>query len=336
MVGNITIHEDTISDDQLTVIRVFTLITSILGTVGNTLTIIAIVKIRFYKQPCYLFILNLNICNLIHCLIFHPIISVQTFNGLWNTASAGCIAFSYGIFVNLGTELWGYACITLNRYLCVVHYGLYKTFYAQRRYLVIQLIFAWTFYPVIFLLPLTGAWGKFIYAPQKLVCHPFPGTECSGFCLFVFVTALVTTVPLILYCYSVIIFTYIRSRRKVAHKFANRDVVRFKSTDEILSVIPKSDAERKKRRSELRMAFTILCVILVFGICRFPFMLLYLLDPSMSKVRPLVHTLLIYIGSSSNWINPVVYSLTNDQIRAAVIKLFSFNRTGVFKFDQRR
>ena len=331
MFGNTTTEAETISDSQLTVIRIFSILSSTLGSVENALTIIAIVKAKIYQHPCYLFVLNLNICNLIHCLCFHPIIAAQAFHEIWNTPSAICIAFSYGLFVNLGTELWGYVCITLNRYFSVVHYGLYIILYGQTKYLVIQIIFAWAFYAVVFLLPLTGAWGHFIYAPQKLLCHPFSGYECNGFCLFVFVTALVTTLPVILFCYSAIIFTYIRSRRKVANKFST-ETSRSKSTDNIMAVNSKTDSERMKSRAELRMAFTILCVILVFGSCRLPFMLLYLYDPSMSKVRPLVHTLFIYIGSSSNWINPIIYSMTNPNIRVALKNMFTCRKTVVFRF----
>ena len=338
MAANIS-ETDIISNEQMTVIKTFTILTSLFGTVGNLLTIIAIVKGKFHQNPCYLFVLNLNICNLIHCLIFHPIIAIRAFHEIWTSASAQCVAFSYGLFVNLGTELWGYVLITLNRYFCVVHYGLYSTLYGQAKYLVIQIVFCWLFYPVVFLLPLADLWGHFIYAPQKLVCHPFNGVDCGGFCLFIFVSALVTTLPLILYCYSAIIYTYVRSRRKVGHKIARDTTSTYNnSTMMILSVNSKPEnSERQKKRSELRMAFTIMVVILVFGSCRLPFMILYLYDPSMTKVKPFIHTLLIYVGSSSNWINPIIYSMTNNQIRDTLKRfLFGLKKTDVFNIAAKR
>ena len=325
MATNVTANDhDVISEAQLTVMKTFTILTSVLGSIGNALTIFAILKGNFHKNPCYLFVLNLNVCNLIHCLIFHPIIAIHAFHEIWNSASAQCIAFSFGLFVNLGTELWGYVCITLNRYFCVVHHGIYSGIYKNSKYLGIQLAFSWLFYPVVFLLPVLDLWGHYRYAPQKLLCHPFVGQNCDGFCLFIFLIALLTTAPVILYCYLVIIYTYFRSRRKVGQRLS-RETSASNSTISSLHInltqsIVKSDKERQKNRSELRMAFTILCVILVFGMFRLPFMILYLYDPSMTKTKPFVHTMLIYLGSCSNWINPIVYSMTNDRIRTALKK----------------
>ena len=164
--------------------------------------------------------------------------------------------------------------------------------------------------------------------PLKLICVPFEGKNCDGFCLFVFIIALVTTLPVILYCYLAIIYAYFRSRRKTGRKISRENSasnstissVRLNLTEHQV----KSDRERKKRRSELKMAFTILCVILVFGTCRLPYMILYLYDPSMTKTKPIIHTVLKYFGSCSNWINPIVYSLSNDQIRTTLMKRLLF------------
>ena len=323
MATNVTTNEtDVISGASLTVIKTFTILATALGSTGNALTIFAILKGNFHKNPCYLFVLNLNICNLIHCLVFNPIIAIQAFRGIWSSASAQCTAFSFGLFVNLGTELWGYTYISINRYFCVVHFGLYSALYGKSKYLVFQLVFSWLFYPVVFLLPVFRLWSQYRYVPRKLICVPFEGRNCDGFCLFVFIIALVTTFPVILFCYTAIIYTYIKSRRNAGQKFSRENSASNSTVSNLRTNltenIVKSDRERQKRRSELKMAFTILCVILVFGTCRLPFMILYLYDPSMTKTKPIVHIILKYFGSCSNWINPIVYSMTNDQIRTTL------------------
>ena len=304
METNVTTNgNDVIPGVALTVIKTFAILAALLGSSGNALTIFAILNGNFHKNPCYLFVLNLNICNLIHCLVFYPITAIQAFHEIWNSASAQCIAFSFGLFVNLGTELWGYTCISLNRYFCVVHHGIYSDIYGKSKYLVFQLVFSWLFYPVVFLLPMFHLWSRYRYAPQKLMCIPFEGKNCDGFCLFVFIIALVTTFPVILYCYLAIIYAYFRSQRKTGQKISREhsasnstiSSVRLNLTEHQV----KSDRERKKRRSELKMAFTILCVVLVFGTCRLPFMILYLYDQSMTKTKPIVHTVLKYFWSCS-------------------------------------
>lgn len=305
-----------ISREQLVVIKIFTIISSSLGTLGHALTIAAILKGRLHHNPSFLFLLNLSLCNLIHCIIFQPLLAIQAFHGIWTYNEALCVTYAYGLFGNLGTELWGYVGITLNRYFCVVHTGLYKTLYGSNKVIAAMLVTSWLFYHLVFLLPLTKVWGHFEYAPQKLVCYPFAGYNCDGFCLFIYIIAIGSTVPVILFCYFAIIHKYVKIQKKVG-------LSREKSTSRGELNVVKTDVERNRSLSELRMAFTILAVITVFGTCRLPFMILYVYDPSMSKVNPLIHTFLIHIGSSSNWINPVIYSFSNKTIQKTLKKMFA-------------
>lgn len=311
-----------ISDQQLLLIRVFTISTSVLGTLGNSLTVVAILKGRLYENPSFLFILNLSVCNLIHCVIQQPLLAIQAFHGIWSNNEWVCVMYGYFLFSNLGTELWGYTCITFNRYFCVVQYQIYQKIYGNTKIIVAMLTFSWLFYPVVLFLPLTKLWGRFLYAPQKLVCYPFAGYHCTGFCLFIYSIAILSTVPVILFCYSAIIHKYSKSQKKVG-------LARERSTSKDNTVIAKTvktDNDRNRTMNELRMAFTILAVITVFGTCRLPFMILYVYDPSMSKVDPLIHTVLIHIGSSSNWINPIIYSFSNKTIFTILKKLFTSKR----------
>lgn len=320
MAENTTLGLDAdMSREQLIIIQIFTIITSILGTFGNTLTIIAIIKGKLYQNASYIFILNLSVCNLIHCVIFHPLMTIQSFHGIWTYNKTICVAYAYGIFSNLGTELWGYTCITLNRYICVVHHHVYGRVYRDNKFIFGKLAFSWLFYPIVFLFPLTEIWGRFVYAPQKLVCYPFAEYNCSGFCLFIYVIAITSTVPVILFCYGSIIHKYIKTQRKVG---LGREKSTSTSGRSDVTLV-KTESERQRTLSEQRMAFTILAVIAVFTSCRLPFMVLYLYDPSMSKVNPLLHTVLIYIGSCSNWINPIIYSFTNKTIFSSLKKTFT-------------
>lgn len=304
-----------ISPGQLVVIKMFTCIASSLGTLGNLLTVFAILKGRLYQNVSFIFILSLSLCNLIHCVVFQPLLTAQAFKGIWTHNEVVCILYAYGLFANLGTELWGYTFITVNRYFCVVRHTVYKTLYGSNKVIAGMILFTWLFYHIIFLLPVTEIWGEFVYSPQKLVCYPFATYNCNGFCLFIYIIALSSTVPVIIFCYFAIIHKYVKTQRKVG-------LSREKSTSRSDAFITKSDSERKRTLSELKMAFTILAVIAVFGTCRLPFMILYVYDPSMSKVNPLIHTVLIHIGSSSNWINPVIYSFSNKTIYTVLKKTF--------------
>lgn len=319
--------DDTVTgttDTQLLVIKTFCVTIATLGTLGNTVMISAIFYGNLYKFSIYVKILNLLICNLIHCAIFLPLIAIQAFTGLLMKESVICNLISYGLFCNLGTELFGYVSISVNRYICIVNQKLYNKLYGRPYLLIIEWIISWSIYPIILVFPLFGIFSHYEYAPMKLVCHPFLGIDCTGYCLFVFLFAILTTVPVIGFCYIQIILVYVKLQRKIASS-------RESSKNSLESGSQKSDDKKitrtgskymtHRKKSEIKMAFIILAIILFFGMCRLPFITLYIYDPSMVKVDPLKQTLVIYIGSNLNWINPIIYALTNIQIRHSLKRM---------------
>lgn len=306
----------TTTDSQLVVIKTLSITIATLGTLGNTMMISSIIFGKLYRYSCYVKILNLLVCNFIHCAIFLPLIAVQAFTGFWTNSSVVCNLISYGLLCNLGTELLGYVCISLNRYFCIANQNAYNILYGNRCLLVLEWVISWLIYPIILAFPLFGIFSHFEYAPQKLICHPFLGLNCTGYCLFVFLFAILTTAPVIGFCYLRIIHVYIKIQKKVS---ASRDSSKSSPQN---SVVKTHDHHNRhmsiRKKSELKMAFTILAIILLFGMCRLPFIALYIYDPSMSKVDPFIHTLVIYIGSNLSWLNPIIYALTNKHIRTSL------------------
>lgn len=305
-----------ISEEQTYIIVFFTFSSGLLGIVANMITIAAILHGKLCKNSGFVCILNLLLCNLIHCSIFLPLMAVQAFTGLWTDNAALCNAVAFGLFCNLGTELLGYTCISLNRYFCIVDHKWYTILYAKSWRLTVQWIITWSVYPVILSLPLFGIWSHYEYEPKKLLCHPFLGQDCTGYCLFVFIFAIVTTVPVICFCYLWIIVTYLKVKR---HAFHNQDSGR----SDVIMHTTNAHHDHSRHKAEHKMAFTILAVIMFFALFRVPFIILYIYDPSMSKVNPLVHTSLIYAGTILNWVNPIIYALTNNQLRNSLNKMLS-------------
>lgn len=310
-----------ISSTQLVVIKSFSILVATLGTIGNAVMIAAIIYGKLYRHSCYVKIINLLVCNLIHCVIFLPLIAAQAFTGFWTHNSVVCNLISYGLFCNLGTELFGYVCISVNRYLCIVHQTTYNILYGSRRLLTVEWILSWSIYPVILAFPLFGLFSHYEYAPLKLVCHPFIGIDCTGYCLFTFLFAIVTTVPVIGFCYLRIIMVYIQIQRKIVTSRDSSKISTVSQNSVNGTGIQGHRHRSVRRRSELKMTFTILAIIFFFGMCRLPFIALYIYDSSMSKADPLFHTLVIYIGANLNWINPIIYALTNKQISAAMCRM---------------
>jgi len=304
---------------QAYVVVFFSVSNGLLGLIANTVTIAAILHGKLYKHSGFVKILNLLVCNLIHCAIFLPLMAVEAFTGLWTNHAGLCNLVSFGLFCNLGTELLGYTSISLNRYFCIVNNRLYKMLYGKTWLLAVEWVVSWSIYPVILALPLFNVWSHYEFHPRKMLCHPFLGRDCTGYCLFVFGFAILSTVPVITYCYLWIIVTYFKAKRQLLH---NQDSGLSNSHRSTFS----HQSEHARQKSEHKMAFTILAVIVFFSLFRVPFLMLYIYDPSMTKVNPIVHTSLIYAGTILNWVNPIIYALTNTHLRTSMNKMLKCNR----------
>lgn len=320
-VTNRTIYPDfddsnEMTDVQAYIVVFFSVSNALLGLVANTVTIAAILHGKLYKHSGFVKILHLLVCNLMHCAIFLPLMALQVFTDIWTNNAMLCNLVSFGLFCNLGTELLGYTSISLNRYFCIVNHRIYMLLYNRKWLLVAEWILLWSVYPVIMGLPLFGVWSHYEYHPRKLLCHPFNGLDCTGYCLFVFTFAILSTVPVITLCYLWIILTYFKVRRHILH---NQDSGKSDSGRSTIS----HTIDHTRHRFEHKMAFTILAVILFFSFFRVPFIILYIYDPSMSKVDPLIHTCLIYAGTILNWVNPIIYAMTNHQLRNSMNKMLT-------------
>ncbi|XP_062591909.1 G-protein coupled receptor moody-like [Saccostrea cucullata] len=285
---------------------------AIVGTILNLLAIFVLIKGRLHRQSPFKFVLNLFVSNLLMCSVCLPIISSYSFSvNLENNGA--CAFYGYVIYSILGTAVLNIVLISLNRYFLIVRFTLYRKIYTARN-MRIMLAVVWTFYPVLFLFPLTGIWGKFSYDRFRFICHPVHSID--GFREFAFIITLLLTVPSILFCYIEIL-------KKVNSTFRR--------------VRTLQRAQARRLRNERQLVRTILVTILLFSCMNLPFIVLSIADPNMDKVSLAVHGFVIYLGWSNAVINPMIYSILNNQIKSSLLdiiaKILKRNSRRVFPSD---
>ncbi|XP_061177712.1 melatonin receptor type 1B-A-like [Saccostrea echinata] len=269
---------------------------AVVGTILNLIAISVLVKGGLYRQSPFKFVLNLFVSNLFMCSVCLPIISSYTFSEHLENNGV-CSFYGYIIYSILGTAVLNIVLISLNRYFLIVRFTLYRKIYTARN-IRIMLAVVWTFYPILFLFPLSGIWGSFSYDRFRFICHPVHSSD--GFRDFAFTITLLLTVPSILFCYIEILKKVNSTFRRV------RNLQR---------------AQARRLRNERQLVRTILVTIILFSCMNLPFIVLSIADPYMDKASLAAHGFVIYLGWSNAVINPMIYSILNNQIKSSLLDI---------------
>lgn len=267
------------------------------GTLINIIAIAAVVFVGLHKNKHFTFVLNLFVGNLLTSSISSPLsIASAIFSCAKNDVL--CPYSGFLIFSISGITLWSLSMISINRYVLIVHPSHFGTIFTTRNSCIILAVI-WLYSPSLCALPLTQAWGSFVFDEDMCLCTPF--VTDNGFRTYGLVsTALITVLP-ISFCYLAIL-NKIRT-----------------STNRIIGT-QIENTERVKQQRQL--IWTILVMISVFILMNIPFIFTVFLDPGHEKLSLWVHSLSLYLAGFSYTMNTLTYTLLNKQIRSSLVKIF--------------
>ncbi|XP_046373338.1 protein trapped in endoderm-1-like [Haliotis rufescens] len=278
---------------------------SVLGMLGNCVAIYQIVSRGLYQQTCNVYILNLSINNLLTCVIVLPVLGANSFSDGWVMGSFFCSFFPYIMHSLTCIETSALILITVNRYVLVVHPVTYRIYYSSRRFNAMLLSFPVMFFLLLQLLPFTGTWGHFTYHKDKLYCT-FSQTDRGTRTYIVFLCSLilVTTIPVLAYCYCRILWTYVKSKKRLNHS----------------SGTPKSENDQSSKwlssKQDIQLIRTVVIIMVCYSVTHIPFLVVNVVDSDFKQIGVVAYTFLTYLALSHTAINPVVYALLNTQINS--------------------
>lgn len=267
------------------------------GTLIDIIAIIAIVHGGLSKNKTFIFVLNLFISNFLMRSICAPLSIVSVVYSC-DKNDILCPFAGYVIFSLSGISLWNLSLISINRYVLIVHPNYFDTIFSVRNTRIILAV-AWLYSPVLCALPLTRAWGSYMFDVKRCLCTPL-NTD-TGFRTFSLVsTAIITIVP-ISFCYLAIL-------NKV------------RSSNNRINPLQMENSDRMKNQRQLMR--TILVMISIFMIMNTPFIVTFLLDPNQEKFSFWIHSVSLYLGLFSYTTNTLTYTLMNKQIRNSLINIY--------------
>ncbi|KAL6254583.1 hypothetical protein P5V15_014635 [Pogonomyrmex californicus] len=280
------------------VAAVCAIIFSIIGVLGNLVTVIALLKYtRLRRHATTAFVISLSISDLIFSAVNLPLTASRYLNEAWVLGETLCKIFPLFFYGNVAVSLLSMVAITINRYILISQSDIYNQLYTSRG-ITVMLVTIWTLSFLMLLPPLLGVWGTLGLDPATFSCTILRKNGSSPK-KFLFVLGFIVPCVVISVSYLCIYWRVRKSRKNLeAHA---------------------TEGERRgggfQRREDSRVTRLMLTIFLCFLMCYLPLMLVNVIDDKM-KI-PILHIVASVLAWASAVINPFIYAGTNRLYREA-------------------
>nr|XP_018899885.1 PREDICTED: uncharacterized protein LOC109032282 [Bemisia tabaci] len=317
-------HEDALIEDEpivfsKTVLNVAAAVTGVImvaGIIGNALTILAFCKTQRANNVTTVFIVCLCAADLLFCITVLPFNLVRFTGGAGSLREEGlaCKLLPFLQYGNVGVSLLFIAMITINRYIMITHYAVYKKIY-RTPFIVAMILFCWIFSFGMQIPTLLGKWGTYAYDSRLQSCTIMPDANGRSAKSALFFVGFVIPCLVIIFCYTRIYMVVRRSDTRMR---------RHAATNTKLSRKGKEQKEVKLKRNEWRITKMVLTIFLSFLVCYLPITIIKIAD---SKIfYPSYHILTYLLLYMSACINPIIYVIMNKQYRQAYKALLTCHK----------
>ncbi|XP_023234236.1 protein trapped in endoderm-1-like [Centruroides sculpturatus] len=285
---------------------------TIFGILGNSLTILALLKSPLLKNATSAFIINLCIVDGLYCSFNFPLAAFTFIHKTWPFGDLLCNLFPLMGYANIAVSTSTVITIAVNRYVIIVHPRSYNKIYTKTTIIVtILCLWLWSF---LSLVPTSlEVWGKFGFNPDISMCTILETNGKSPKRFFYFF-AFVVPIFVFIYCYTRIFLTVRKSGRLSRSK--NDSEQETESSNNSM----KNNKGKKKLTKDLRLLRMILVIFIIFLISYTPIVFVKLFRKE--KDLPILTMLGIVGIYSTAIVNPIIYVVMSKSYRKAYINLF--------------
>ncbi|XP_051561994.1 G-protein coupled receptor 84-like [Myxocyprinus asiaticus] len=158
---------------------------TIVGTIGNILTVLAFATNTNLRTRFNVLIVNLALADLLYCTMLQPV-SVDSYLHLrWRGRSTWCQMFGFLLFLSNSVSIITLCLIAMSRYLVVAHrMSRFARLLLSQRGIALLLISSWT----LGLASFGPLWPVYVFAPQVCTCsfHRTKGRPYTTVLLFLY------------------------------------------------------------------------------------------------------------------------------------------------------
>ncbi|XP_077185200.1 G-protein coupled receptor 84 [Paroedura picta] len=141
------------------------IVVTVLGTVGNVLTLLAYAAEPKLQTRFNLLIVNLTLADLLYCTFLQPF-SVDSYLHLhWRTGADFCRVFGMLLFVSNAVSILTLCLIAVSRYLLIANTALFDRAFSRWRMILVCLL-TW----VVGFACFAPLWGVYVLVPKVCTC----------------------------------------------------------------------------------------------------------------------------------------------------------------------
>jgi len=279
------------------------IVISILGVVGNSLTIAALVRSPKLRNLTVAFIISLCASDMVCCVAVMPFSAFYFITGKDFAADSPvlCVLQPTLRYCNVGVSLLTIAMITINRCVMITFHEHYARIYTKKS-VALMVAFTWIFALTLLIPTLSGKFGRFGYDAMNGSCSIMGSSTAK---MSYFLIGFLIPCIVIVVCYARIFCVVRKSDLRVrGHSQKGAKGSRSISTG----------------GSDWRLTKMILAVFLSFVFCYLPATVVKVADRRSNY--PNMHLIAYVFIYLSACINPVIYVTMNRQYRRAYNNLF--------------
>ncbi|XP_055713608.1 protein trapped in endoderm-1 [Phlebotomus papatasi] len=277
---------------------------TVVGVLGNAITIIALLKCpKLRSHATTAFVLSLCISDLLLCSMSLPLQAIRYTWQKWTLGEALCHVFPVILYGNVAVSLLSMVGITMNRYILIAYNSMYSSIY-RPLYIWMQLLFVWLVAFSLLIPPLLGVWGKMGLDEMTFSCTILPDEAGHSPKKVFFLVGFLIPCIVIIISYTCIYWTVRRQRMRLRSH----------------SGVPVGGPNGHREREDSRLTTMMLTIFCCFLLCFLPLMLVNVFDNEVNY--PVAHVLASIMCWASGVINPFIYAASNRNYRVAYTKLF--------------
>ncbi|XP_044049465.1 vertebrate ancient opsin-like [Siniperca chuatsi] len=280
-------------------------INTVLSVFNNGLVITVMLRNPSLLQPMNIFILSLAVSDLMIGLCGSLVVTITNYHGSYFIGHTACIFQGFAVNYFGLVSLCTLTLLSYERYnvVCKPKAGLKLSI----RRSIMGLLFVWIFCLFWAVTPLLG-WSS--YGPEGIQTScslAWEERSWSNYSYLILYTLLcfIFPVTVIIYCYSKVLTSMNKLNRSV-----------------------ELQGGRSSQKENDHATSMVLAMIIAYLVCWLPYTALsvvVVVDPEL-YIPPLVSTMPMYFAKTSPVYNPIIYFLSNKQLRDAALEVLSCGR----------
>ncbi|KAJ8025113.1 Melatonin receptor type 1A [Holothuria leucospilota] len=282
----------------------------VVGTIGNSLVILAVLFSRKLRTFTNVFVVNLSVADLLICIsLSMNIVALLSTDG-FPLPDVICAAAAFVAFTGVGCSVYTLAVIALSRWAVITRSISTQRSWFTVKKLVAMVIFTWLVPAVIAFLPPFLGLGQLGYAEKYSTCSHKTSHDLSDF-YSLLQGVLFYPVPLviIIVCYYKV-FTFVRLHSKNIVEQPDVSSTSVPTNQNYLQSRNQHAQKERLSRRQIEITKNLFYVVLAFLICITPFGVSLMIPPSDPAI-PWTSTLLLF----NSCVNPVIYATKHPNFK---------------------